>query len=556
MSTQKKRLGDILIDCNLITGDQLKQALGYQKEKGLKLGAALIDMGLVTEDDIIWALGNQLNISFIHLNADIVNPAAVKLVPAEFAKEFRLMPLYQAGNQLSVCMVDPLESEAIETLAARLGLQISVSICTKFDFEQAYTAIYGPLDAGERVTGDLPPAPSGEPGGEKGERGIPKGLEAPEKIINYMLGQAIINRVDRIHFEPSDKGVVIRFRTCSCLTRKLEIPIKVHQEVISKLKTLSQVPLPVSGGAPTMAVGHFRVSVSGRWVNVQSMFYPTVNGEMVILKLNDFSNIAVQLGKAGKAALDELVAFIQANHGVLYVTGPRESGRTTTQYYVLGSFDVEKKKIVTVEDPVQSNLSKITQIQIGQSGIGSIREGLDLALLLDPDVVYIDHLGDQPIVEELAFAGLGGKTIMTSFMAYDAPSSVVRLLEKIADPVVVASSLCGFLSQRLIRTLCPQCKKPSTLPPEIADRLRFPGEPTVFEAVGCEACQQTGYAGRTLITEFLPTSPTLRRMMIDRQGYQEFYQFARKQEIPTLEDRTLALVATGETSVDEFLRLF
>lgn len=555
MSTQKKRLGDILIDCNLINGDQLKQALGYQKEKGLKLGAALIELKLVSEDDIIWALGNQLNISFIHLNADIVSPAAVKLVQAEFAREFRLMPLYVAGNQLNICMVDPLESDAVETLAARLSLQISISICTKFDFEQTYTAIYGPIDAGERVSGDLPPSVP-DSSGEKTERGIPKGLEAPEKIINYILGQAIINRVDRIHFEPSDKGVVIRFRTCSCLTRKLEIPIKIHQEVISKLKMLSQVPLPSSGGAPVMAVGHFRVSVSGRWVNVQSMFYPTVNGEMVILKLNDFSNIAIQIGKAGKAALDEIVTFVRANHGILYVTGPRESGRTTTHYYVLGSFDVENKKIVTVEEPVQANLPQITQIQVGQNGIGSIKEGLDLALLLDPDVVYIDHTGDQSIVEELAFAGLGGKTILTSFMAYDAPSSVMRLMEKTADPVVVASSLCGFLSQRLIRTLCPKCKKPGALPEDVAERMHLAAEPTIFEAGGCDACHQTGYAGRTLITEFLPTSPTLRRMMIDRQGYQEFYQFARKQEIPTLEDRTLALVAAGETSVDEFLRLF
>ncbi len=555
MSTQKKRLGDILIDCNLINGDQLKQALGYQKEKGLKLGAALTELGIVSEDDIIWALGNQLNISFIHLNADIVESAAVKLVPAEFAREFRLMPLYQAGNQLNICMVDPLESEAIETLAARLNMQVSVSICTKFDFEQTYTAIYGPLDAGERMTGDLPPTPA-EPVGEKGDRGIPKGLEAPEKIINYILGQAIINRVDRIHFEPSEKGVIIRFRTCSCLTRKLEIPIKVHQEVISKLKVLSQVPVPSGGAAPVMAVGHFRVSVSGRWVNVQSMFYPTVNGEMVILKLNDFSNINIQIGKGGKAVLDEIVGFVHANHGILYITGPRESGRTTTHYYVLSSFDVEKKKIVTVEEPVQANLPQITQIQIGQNGIGTIKEGLELALLLDPDVVYIDHPGDQPIAEELAFAGLGGKTILTSFMAYDAPSSVVRLLEKVADPVVIASSLCGFLSQRLIRTLCPQCRKPGTLPPEIAERMHLTTEPSVFEAVGCDACHQTGYAGRTLVTEFLPTSPTLRRMMIGRQSYQEFYQFARKQEIPTLEDRTLALIASGETSVDEFLRLF
>ncbi|RCK78081.1 MAG: General secretion pathway protein E [Candidatus Ozemobacter sibiricus] len=552
MSTQKKRLGDILIDCNLINQDQLKQALGYQKEHGLKLGAALIELGLVTEDDIIWALGNQLNISFIHLNPDIVSRDVIKILTPEFAREHRIIPLYQTGNQLSVCMVDPLESDPIDYLASKTGMQISVSICTKFDFEQTYKAIYGPLESTDKVGGEI-----GQPDKQLiEERGIPKGMEAPEKVINYILGQAIIGKVDRIHFEPSEKGVLVRFRSSSTLARKVEVPLKIHQEIIGKLKTFSALP-PSQGLPHGMSVGHFRVNVSGRMINIQAIFYPTIHGEMVILKLSDFTNLDEKIGKACKTRLEELAAFLRTNHGVLYVTGPRESGRTTTQYFLLNGFDTEARKIVTVENPVQCTLPRLTQIQVGQAGIGSHQEGIDLALLLDPDVIYLDHLADSDVAREIAFAALGGKTILTSFMAYDAPSSVVRLLEMSPDPVIVASSLCGFQSQRLVRTLCPACKRPATLPDEIQERLTgLAAEVKPMAAVGCDSCQKTGYSGRTLIAEFLPTSPALRQMMINRQSYQDFFQFARKQGIPTLEDRCLELVAAGETSLDEFLRLF
>ncbi|HNV72052.1 MAG TPA: hypothetical protein PKO06_20265, partial [Candidatus Ozemobacteraceae bacterium] len=293
MAMEKKRLGDILLGCNLISQEQLGQALAYQKSKGIKLGQALIEQGIVTEDDIIWALGNQLNISFIHLNPQIINREALKLISAEYARDHKLIPLYQTGTQLSICMVDPLDFDAVETLAAKTQCTVNVSICTSFDFEQTFSAVYGPLEVQEnKVTEDIAEKPALE-------RGIPKGMEGPEKVINYLLGQAIINRVDRVHFEPSDKGVVIRFRTNSILSKKLEIPFKMHQEVINKLKTLSQIALG-TGASTKTAVGHFRVTISGRQVNVQSLFYPTVNGEMVILKLTDFGENAAEVVQNSK----------------------------------------------------------------------------------------------------------------------------------------------------------------------------------------------------------------------------------------------------------------
>jgi type IV pilus assembly protein PilB len=560
MSTQKKRLGDILIDCNLISDEQLKQALGFQKERGLKLGEALTEMGLVTEDDIIWALGNQLNISFVHLNADIVDHEVVQMITPDFAREHRMMLLYKAGNQLSVCMVDPLDSRPVEYLEGKFGVNVQVSICTLFDFEQTFSAIYGATEITDKVADEIESTPAEN---TALERGIPKGMEGPEKIINYILGQAIINKVDRIHFEPTDKGVLIRFRTNCTLSRKIEVPMKVHHEVISRLRKLSHLPDDEKNRLGVQ-VGHFRVNVSSRLVNIQSIFYPTVDGEMVILKLADFGSIAEQLGKTGRATLEKIGRFLHDNYGVLYVTGPRESGRTTTQYCILSSYDSETRKIVTVEDPVEASLTRTTQIQVGHVGVTNLSDGFKLAMLLDPDVIHVESADDAKLVEEMAYAGLGGKTIMTSFLAHDAPSSIVRLInmggndsKHKVDPVILASSMCGIVCQRLVRTLCKNCREATTLPERIAERL--PAEKhgaQVFKAKGCEGCEKTGYSGKMLIVEFIPNSPTLKQMIINKQSYQDFYQFARKEGYPTLEQSALELLVSGETSVDEFQRLF
>ncbi len=552
MSIPKKRLGDILIDCNLITEEQLKQALTFQRDKGVKLGEALSEMGLVTEDDIIWALGNQLNISFIHLNPDIVDNEVVKMITPEFARDHKLMPLYKAGNQLSVCMVDPLDSRPIEYLEGKYGVQISVSICTIFDFEQTFSAIYGPVDVQEKVaTGEMETVEK-----QTLERGIPKGMEGPEKVINYILGQAIINKVDRIHFEPSEKGVVIRFRSNNVLSRKIEVPVKVHHEVISRLKKLSQLGERDSERAGVV-VGHFRVTVSNRQVNIQSIFYPTVHGEMVILKLSDLGSLIEHMGRSGKTAIEELVRVAQTTHGVLYVTGPRESGRTTTHYCILSSYDAEQKKLVTIENPVVATLNRTTQIQVGTGGVESSMAGLKLALMLDADVVYLDHVDNLELVEEAAFAGLGGKTVLTSYLANDAASSVVKLIATGADPVVIASSLCGFACQRLIRVLCSKCRQSAKIPEAMHELVGDDNkDKPVFSAKGCDGCNNTGYVGRSLITEFLPATPTLRQMIINRQTYQDFNSFARKQGIKSLEEKALEMVLNGETSADEFMRLF
>ncbi|MBF0407186.1 MAG: Flp pilus assembly complex ATPase component TadA [Candidatus Riflebacteria bacterium] len=552
MNQTKRRLGDLLIDCSLITQEQLSQALAYQKSNGVKLGQALIEMGIVTEQDIIWALGNQLNVSFIHLSSEIVDKSVLELVSIEYIKERKIIPLYKSGKQLSICMVDPLDTDVIDMLASQTGFEISISICTNFDFEQTYKALFGDSESVGKVcsedeTEEVP---------DSHGKAIPKGMESPEKVINYILGQAIINKVEKIHFEPSEKGVVIRFRICSTLVRKLEVPLKLHSEILAKLKTLSQIA-PGQTEKSGFSVGHFRVSVSGRSLNVQSIFYPTVNGEMVILSITDSSNLAKTILQSEDENLKKLASFIRSNHGVLYISGPRESGRTTMSYYLLNSYDIEKYKIVTIEDPVHVSFPGMTQIQIGKNSVMSMRQGLDVALRLDADLIYVDYLDDSKTALDIAFASLGGKTVLTSFLAHDVSSSVCKLYDLSEDMVVTATSLCGFLSMRLVRKLCPVCRKPADCDPALIDRMRpFNDSPQPYSPQGCEGCQGTGYSGRKMLFEFLPNSAVLRQMMIQKQNYQAISQFARKNDVESLEDQTLALVAKGETSIDEFQRYF
>lgn len=559
METQKKRLGDLLIDCNLINEQQLNQALNYQKDKKLKVGEALIDMGFVTEDDIIWALGNQLNISFIHLNADIVDREVTEMVTPEFAKEHKIIPLYKAGNQLSVCMVDPLDSRPVEYLQEKYGISISVSICTLFDFEHTFSDIFGTHDFQEKVRTD-PENLEQVSEVKEIERGIPRGMEEPEKVINYILGQAIINNVNRIHFEPSEKGILIRFRSNNVLSRKIEVPLKVHQAIIEKLKKLSHISKNQSNHSTVINVGHFRVTVSNRQINVQSVFYPTVNGEMVILKLSDFVSVLEQLPQNTKACIEAIARRLHSNHGVLYVTGPHESGRTTTSYCIISSYDAEKSKIVTIENPVSVNLPGTTQLQIGNTGIKNALEGLKLSFLLDADLVYLDCLDEPELSEEVGFAGLGGKSVICSFLAHDAASSIVKLIKMSEDRVVIASSSCGFLCQRLVRILCKRCRQQDEISVQIKEVMEtysdLPDKPEVFTASGCEGCNHTGYSTKALITEFIPDSHALRKMIMNGQSYQDFVSFARKQGIKSLEQKTLELVLSGETSSDEYLRLF
>ena len=555
MSIPKKRLGDILIDCNLITEDQLKEALSFQREHGLKLGEALSQMGLVTEDDIIWALGNQLNISFVHLSPDIVNPEITKLIASDFAREYRLIPLYKAGNEISVCMVDPLDSRPIEYLEGKFGAGVSVSICTAYDFEQTYNAIYGPLDVANQE--GVEPNTS-EAYNKQLEQGIPKGMEGSEKIINYILGQAIINKVDCIHFEPSEKGVLIRFRSNNVLNKKIEIPVKVHHDVISRLKKLSQLSESEMSREGSVVVGHFKVNVSGRQINIRSIFYPTVNGEMVILHISDIAALVEQIALTGREAICRILDSVKTTHGILFVSGPRESGRTTTQYCIISSYDPECNKLVTIEDPVVSSLPNITQLQVGSGDIKTSIEGLRLSLMLDADVIYVDKTDNKQLLEEECYAALGGKTILTSLLSYDASSSIVKLLDTGIDPVLFASSLCGFVNQRLVRVLCQKCKQEIDMPEEFKDYIEDEESKTkkIFKACGCDDCKQTGYAGKKLVTEFIPATARLRQMILNKQSYLDFSNFARKQGIKSIEQETLELVLQGVTTADEFMRLF
>ena len=263
------------------------------------------------------------------------------------------------------------------------------------------------------------------------------------------------------------------------------------------------------------------------------------------------------MDKASRDAITMLYESSVKNHGVLYVTGPRKSGRTTVLYCILQGYDAETRKLVTIENPVTSSLPITTQIQVGQNGINTQSEALKLAMMLDSDVIYIDSAEDNKIVDEIGYAAIGGKTLFTTFLACDASSAAVKLLQSGADPVVLASSLCGIANQRLIRTLCPHCKKPDTMPPEILELVNDGDKKKpIYKACGCEACHNTGYAGKTLVVEYMPATAKFRQMFRANMKYDNFKSYAKEAGIKSVEEQALDLLLKGEVSADEFMRLF
>ncbi|NLM16339.1 MAG: Flp pilus assembly complex ATPase component TadA [Candidatus Riflebacteria bacterium] len=551
MTVEKKRLGDILTDCNLITAEQVAEALKYQKANDIRLGEALIELGFVTEDDIIWALGNQLNLSCIHLNMDIIDPEVVPMISPEFALQYRIIPLYRAGNQLNVCMTDPLDSRPIEYLEKKYSVNVSVSIAKAKDFEAVYPLLYGQSAS---ANGDMPPQIEALGEGDMHAESE-KDLQTPDKVLNYILSNALASSVEKIHFETSDDNVAVRFRKHGVLMTKLEIPLKLHSEILQRVKKLSNIP---EDAAESVLSGHFRVvsSNSGKRAYLSCMFYPGAESESLIISISDVENVVNTMDPSSREAIDLLGESLLANSGVLYLSGPGESGKTVTQHILLKKFDVTASKIVTIEKNIESIVPMVTQLKVGTDGFSETHDAVKLAVKLDADVIMLDCEDNADSCELLAYSAAGGKTVVISLSAVDACDSVIRLLE-VVDPRLLASSLCGFAHQRLVRTLCPACKKPVEFPDELKKYLpEHYWEHKLYEPTGCPQCNSTGNLRKKMLLEYYPINSELTELIIESPDYSKLKEYGARQGIRSCEEQALQLLLDGEIAPKEFMRQF
>jgi type IV pilus assembly protein PilB len=563
MRKSKLKLGEILINEGLLTQAQLDEALRFQKMSGRTIGDILVDRGFVKEEELSNTLAKQLDIPFVSIKAGSLIPSKEdeleKIIPQSFARAQMVLPLSKHLKSLTVALANPLDLLVIDNLKKITGYDINPVIATKADIRDAISKFYGSKDLLEEAvdssyditTEGIEPSKTDE-SKDSLEDVVSKAEEAPViKLVNLLLIQAVKERASDIHIEPFRDKINVRFRIDGALHRIAPPSQHLLPALISRIKILSKMDisekrLPQDGG--------FTVKIEDRPIDLRVSVVPTIFGEKAVLRILDKGAISFQLDKLGFSERD-LNVFKQSiarPYGLIFVTGPTGSGKSTTLYSALNHIMSPKKNIVTIEDPVEYQISGINQVQV-KPNIGlTFAEGLRAFLRQDPDIMMVGEVRDLETAEICIRASLTGHLVLSTLHTNDAPSAVTRLIDIGVEPYLVASSLLLIMAQRLIRRLCPKCKQPSRMPAEIAKRYNI-SKLDIFEAKGCEHCRNTGYSGRIAIHELLYINQELRQLIADRANTAIIKEAAKKEGMTSLVEDGLSNVAQGITSIEEVM---
>jgi type IV pilus assembly protein PilB len=558
------RLGELLLRANLITRGQLDQAVAQQKVDGGRLGAILTTLGLVTEEDVSRCLGEQYGLPHIDLDTQTIKPEVTRLLHTSIVQKYLVVPVAKRGTTLTMAMADPTNVLAVDDIKFMTGLKVDLVVATEGAIRRAIDRYYDSSESLQNVMASLEDA-----GMEVMEDQEDPNLnfsdlkqaveDAPVvKLVNVILAEAIKKGASDIHAEPYEKVFRVRFRIDGVLYEVMTPPMSLKNAIISRLKIMASLDI---SERRLPQDGRMKVKYKGREVDFRVSTLPTLFGEKVVMRLLDKSNLKLDLSKLGfgPKALADFEAAIRAPYGMLLVTGPTGSGKTTTLYSALDRLNQPETNIMTAEDPVEFNLRGINQVQI-REGIGlTFAAALRSFLRQDPDVIMVGEIRDAETAEIAVKAALTGHLVLSTLHTNDAPSAVTRLLNMGIEPFLVASSVLAILAQRLLRRICVQCKTPVTVQPHaLIDIGLTPEEAasiTCYKGVGCEACSGTGYKGRIAIYEVMVLSPELRDMVLSGASAIEIKRGAIQQGMQTLRVSGLQKLQEGITTVEEVLRV-
>ena len=557
---EKIRLGEILLQQKLLTDDQLKAALDEQKRSGRKLGRIFIDSGFLTEDQIGGALARQLQVPFINLKHFNIKPEIATLLPETLARRFRAIVLEDSGTYYRVGMADPTDLFAYDEINRVLKRDIQLAVVSESALLQNIDRVYRRTEEISGLAQEL-----GEDLGEAvidlGGIGLTAGIEdAPVvKLLQSVFEDAVQVRASDIHIEPQERKLHIRFRIDGVLHLQTEADSKIASALVLRLKLMSGLDI---SERRLPQDGRFNVKVRNVSIDVRISTMPTQFGESVVMRLLNQSGGILGLERIGmpKWMLERLRTVIQRPSGMVLVTGPTGSGKTTTLYAALEELNTTERKIITVEDPVEYRLPGINQVQIHEKIELTFARVLRTALRQDPDVILVGEMRDQGTVETGLRAAMTGHMVLSTLHTNDAVSTPIRLLDMGAPRYMVAMSLQVVVAQRLLRLVCESCGEPAQLAPneEVWARNEL-GDRTVAtqfrKGRGCTQCNGTGYLGRTGVYEMLEMT----RPVVEAANQPDpavFIEAARRQIAGrTLKDHALELVVQGRTTVEEAMRI-
>jgi len=563
-SVRRPLLGRILGEKFNLLDSKLEEALAYQHEKGGLLGEVLLHLRLLREEQVLEALAQQFEMSWMpQLDTTQVDHELIKKIPIAFCRRYRVLPLRYEEGAILTASTDPLETVALDDLRLLLGKPIkpilTTSVALLACLNRAYDEIANPAGA-EQVMEDIAANQSLDQLAH--ELDEPQDLldatdEAPIiRLVNSVLFQAVRQRASDIHFESFERGLVVRYRIDGVLYPVLTPPKHLQASIIARLKimaglNIAEKRLPQDG--------RFAIRTSGKDVDLRVSVLPTSHGERVVLRLLEKENRLLNLSEMGfsKERLAVIHQLIQLAHGIILVTGPTGSGKTTTLYAALSHINAPDKNIITVEDPVEYQLLGIGQMQVNPKINLSFAAGLRSILRQDPDVIMIGEIRDRETAEIAIHASLTGHLVFSTLHTNDAASAATRLIDMGIEPFLVASSVVAVLAQRLLRRICPDCKRPYAPSEEELSRLDVaPGSTmTLYRGAGCAACSQTGYRGRIGIFELMVLNDDIRRLIGGKADSTAIKQAAITNGMVTLKQEGAERVLQGQTTLEEVMRI-
>ncbi|HKT35360.1 MAG TPA: type II secretion system ATPase GspE [Nitrospira sp.] len=558
-------LGAILEQKFGLSEAKLLEALNIQQTKGGRLGEALLKIRAIEEDLLLQALAIQFEMPWLaHLDVTQVDQQWIKKVPIHFARRYRVLPIKVDDGAIVVGTTDPLETAALDDLRLLLGMPVKALLTSPMSLmaclNRAYDEAASPTGA-EQVMEDI--AASENLDKIAHELDEPQDLldatdEAPIiRLVNSVLFQAVRQRASDIHFESFERGLVVRYRIDGVLYPILTPPKHLQSSIIARLKimaglNIAEKRLPQDG--------RFAIRTAGKDVDLRVSVLPTSHGERVVLRLLEKENRLLNLTEMGFSPerLHTIQQLIRLTHGILLVTGPTGSGKTTTLYAALSEINAPDKNIITVEDPVEYQLLGIGQMQVNPKINLTFAAGLRSILRQDPDVIMIGEIRDRETAEIAIHASLTGHLVFSTLHTNDAASAATRLIDMGIEPFLVASSVVAVLAQRLIRKVCPDCKQ--AYQPDDEELIRLgvvPGKskPTFYRGMGCPACTQTGYRGRTGIHELLVLDDEIRRLIGNKSDAAVIRQAAVSHGMVLLKEEAAEKIFAGITTTEEVMRM-
>lgn len=563
----RDRLIEILEKSEVLKKEQLEKALSIQKDKGGSLGKILVEQGFMDHQDLMILVSHQLNIPPIDLSKYKINPEVIELIPERIARQYKLVPISKLGNTLTVAMSDPTNIIAMDDIKTLTNYTIDLVISTDADIENAISNYYGAgkemdisrmIQEGEKIGEEIEVV-------EEEEKIDISEISAETKkapivkVVSMILNEALNKRASDIHIEPQEKSLRVRYRVDGNLQEALNIPKKNQNAIIARLKIMSTLDITETRLPQD---GRFKIKFKDREVDFRVSVLPISFGNKIVLRALDRSSLSIGLDRLGflPEPLANFKIALKRPYGMILITGPTGSGKSTTLYSILNQLNTPDKNIVTIEDPVEYQLEGITQVQVIPDIGLTFANGLKSLLRQSPDIVMVGEIRDFETADIAIKASLTGQLVLSTLHTNDAPSAITRLIDMGVEPFLIASSVIMTAAQRLCRKICPHCKEKYEIPKSVLERVgrdieELAKKKAFYKGKGCRGCNNTGYFGRMGTLETFMIDDTVRDMIIQRKSADEIKRYAVSKGMKTLRENALKKFAQGLTSLEEVLRI-